>query len=165
MSKGGKIAVPVKLSDIVNSISFQTDESSYYLNRETGDIIHVMNQEFRAAEEEDDSSKELYGLEDEQIEIANDILADELQQKYIALPDKFDIHEYNIMERFCLSIEDEDISDSLYRAIKGRGAFRRFKDAIYRYGVADDWYKYRDNAMKSIAIDWCEEKGIEYIED
>lgn len=159
------MAVPVKLSDIVESISFQTDESSYYLNRETGDIFLVMDQEFRAAEEEDGSSKELYGLEDEQIEIAKDILADERQQKYIPLPDKFDIHEYSIIERFCLSIEEEDVSDSLYRTIKGRGAFRRFKDAIYRYGVADDWYKYRDNAMRSIAIDWCEANGIEYTED
>lgn len=157
--------VPVKLSDIAESISFQTDEDSYYLNRETGDVIPVTDQEFRAAEEEDGSSKELYGLEDEQIEIAQDILADERQQKYIPLPDKFDVHEYSIMERFCLSIKDAKISDSLYRTIKGKGAFRRFKDAIYQYGVAEDWYKYRDNAMRSIAIDWCKGNGIEYIED
>jgi hypothetical protein len=165
MPKGGKMAVPVKLRDIVDSISFQTDETSYYLNKETGDVTLLTDQEFRAAEEENGSSRELYGLEDEQIEIAKDILADARQQKYIALPDKFDIHEYSIMERFCLSIEDEAISDSLYRTIKGRGAFRRFKDAIYRYGVADDWYQYRDNAMRDIAMDWCEENAIEYSED
>lgn len=159
------MAVPVKLSDIIDSISFQTDEASYYLNRETGDVIFVTDQEFGAAEEENDSLKELYGLEDEQIAIANDILADDLQQKYIPLPGKFDIHEYGIIEQFCLSIGDKDISDSLCRTIKGRGAFRRFKDAIYQHGVAGDWYEYRDNAMKSIAMDWCKENAIEYTED
>ncbi|MHC4632348.1 MAG: UPF0158 family protein, partial [Planctomycetota bacterium] len=45
---------------------------------------------------------------------------------------------------------------------KGRGAFRRFNDAIRDYGIADDWYKYRDDALKEIAIEWCEENGIEF---
>lgn len=68
------------------------------------------------------------------------------------------------MERFCLSIEDEEISDSLYYAIKGKGAFRRFKEGIHRYGITDDWYKYREEALKQMARDWCEENDIEYIE-
>jgi hypothetical protein len=31
------------------------------------------------------------------------------------------------MERFCLSVDDEDIRDDLCNAIRGRGAFRYFK--------------------------------------
>jgi len=41
-------------------------------------------------------------------------------------------------------------------------AFRRFKDLIQRYGIADDWYKYRDNRYRGIAIQWCEENDIKY---
>ena len=68
------------------------------------------------------------------------------------------------MERFCLSIEDDDMCDDLCNAIRGRGAFRRFKDGIHEYGIADDWYKYRDDTVREIAIDWCEAHGISYTE-
>ena len=54
------------------------------------------------------------------------------------------------------------MSDTLYSLIKSSGAFRRFKDAIQDYGIADDWYKYRNKALKEIAIEWCEENGIEF---
>ncbi len=84
---------------------------------------------------------------------------------YLELPSKFDIHEYKIMERFCLSVSDEKISNVLLSKIRGSGAFRRFKDAIYRYGIEDEWFKYRDEAYKEIAISWLESHGFDYIDD
>ncbi len=80
------------------------------------------------------------------------------------MPTKFDIHEYSIMEKFCLSLNDSEMCDTLYGLIKGRGAFGRFKNAIHEYGIADDWYKYRNDVLKEIAIEWCQEKGIEFDE-
>ncbi|WP_425429451.1 hypothetical protein [Desulfoscipio geothermicus] len=50
----------------------------------------------------------------------------------------------------------------MYSSIKGSGAFRRFKDNIHRYQIAKNWYKYRDEAIKRIAIEWCEGNGIRY---
>jgi hypothetical protein len=83
---------------------------------------------------------------------------------YLLLPTKFDIHEYRIMERFCYSVDDDDMRDDLCNAIPGRGAFRYFKDRIHAYGIADDWYRYRDEALREIAIAWCEENGIQFSE-
>ena len=57
------------------------------------------------------------------------------------------------------------IRDILYYSIKGSGAFRRFKDNIYQYNLEEDWYRFRDEAIKRIAIEWCEDKGINYIEE
>jgi hypothetical protein len=57
------------------------------------------------------------------------------------------------MEKFCLSVKDREISDPLHHALKGRGAFRRFEEGIQQLGVADEWYQYRDEAIKQIAID------------
>jgi hypothetical protein len=68
------------------------------------------------------------------------------------------------MERFCRSVEDDDMRDDLFNAIQGSGAFRRFKDSIHKHGVADDWYKYRDDELREIAIAWCDENGISYTE-
>ena len=69
---------------------------------------------------------------------------------------------YQIMERFILSIKDKEISDALYRAITGKGSFRRFKDAIIRFDIEDEWYKYREDAIKQVAIDWCELNQIKF---
>ena len=66
------------------------------------------------------------------------------------------------MERFCLSVEDEERSDALLDAIKGKGAFRRFKDKVHAFGIADNWYEFRDDALKRLAVDWCEANGISY---
>jgi len=155
----------IKLSAIIDGMELLTEEMTSYLNRETGEVVTIMDEEFRAAEEDDDSLVDLYGLEKERIMIAMDILASESGAKYLSLPTKFDINEWAIMRQFCDSVEDEEISQSLLNAIHGRGAFRYFKDNIHRFGIADQWYKYRDNAIKNIAIEWCEDNGIECIYD
>jgi hypothetical protein len=153
---------PVKLSAIVDGMDLLTDEMSSYLNRKTGEVVSVMAEEFRAAEEDDDAAADLHGLEKEAVELAGEILCSE---EYIALPSKFDIHEWSIMKAFCLSVEDESISRALLDVIHGKGAFRYFKDSIYRFGIADQWYEYRGAALKEIAVEWCEENNIEFLDD
>ncbi len=69
------------------------------------------------------------------------------------------------MERFCLSFPDGKVSDVLLGKIRGSGAFRRFKDAIYQYGIENDWFKYRDEEYKEIAMAWLESNGLAYSDD
>ena len=66
----------------------------------------------------------------------------------------------NLMEKFALSVNDEEISDYLYATIKGKGAFRRFKDEVRRFGIEEDWNRYRDDKYKELAIWWCEDNDI-----
>ena len=51
--------------------------------------------------------------------------------------------------------------DALDAAIRGKGAFRRFKDRLYDFDLQEKWYKYRDDCYEQIARDWCERFGIE----
>ncbi len=153
----------VKLSDIIDGIELQPDDGSSYLNKLTGEVVTITEEEYNAVEDEDERD-DYPEWQLKAIETAKKVFNDETGETYIQLPTKFDIHEYSIMERFCLTINDNKISESLYYAIKGRGAFGRFKNAIHRHGVADDWYKYRDDYLKEIAKDWCEENGINYID-
>ena len=154
------MATPVKLKDIVDELSFIPDEASSYLNTKTGEVVSVTHEELRAAENEE-PLENFPEWQRDIIRIASEILETD---HYLPLPTKFDIHEYSIMERFCLSIEDDDICDDLCHAIRGRGAFRRFKDRIHEYGIADAWYKYLDDALRDIAVAWCKEHGIPYTE-
>ena len=56
----------------------------------------------------------------------------------------------DIMEHFCLSIDDDDLRDDLWDALHGRGAFKRCKDRAHGYGLTAAWYRYRDAALREI---------------
>jgi hypothetical protein len=93
------------------------------------------------------------------IRIAGDFLKNE--DDYLALPTKYDLNEYQIMEEFVLSLKDRRASELLYTSIKGKGAFRRFKDTLLRLHLDNEWYAYRDAAISQVAIDWCESNQIQ----
>jgi hypothetical protein len=155
------MAVHVKLDDIIEALEAQSDESYSFLNKKTGKVILISEEEQNAAEN-DEPIEDFPEWQQDLIKIAKEILVE--SDNYIGLPSKFDIDEYSIMEKFCLSLSDPEISDIFCRLMKGSGAFRRFKDAIHEYGIADDWYKYRNNALKKLAIEWCQENDIEFDE-
>ena len=153
------MAIRVKLDDIIEGLEFQSDESSWFLNKKTGEVILMTDYVMQAAED-DELLDDMEDWERDLVAIAGEILEESGQ--YIPLPTKFDIDDYSIMEKFCMSLDNQKISDILCDLISGSGAFQRFKNAIYKYGVEDEWYKYRDNAIKEIAIEWCREHDIEF---
>lgn len=152
----------VKLSDIIDGLESQSDETSSFLDKKTGEVILMTDYAMRAAEE-NEPIEEVPDWERELVTIAREIIAGTGQ--YLQLPTKYDLDEYSIMESFCTSLENQKIGDILYDLISGSGAFRRFKDAVYKYGVENEWYAYRDNAIKDIAIEWCRQHDIEFEEE
>jgi hypothetical protein len=155
------MAIRVKLDDIIEGLELQSEERYAFLDKRTGEVVSISDEEMQAAED-DEPIEDFPDWQQDLVRIAKEIV-DETGD-YIDLPTKFDIDEYSIMEKFCLSLDDSEMSDDLYSAIKGSGAFRRFKDAINEYDIADDWYKNRNDALREIAIEWCQEKGIEFDE-
>ena len=153
------MAIRVKLDDIIEGLECQSEESHSYLDKRTGKVILISDEELCAAEN-DEPIEDFPDWQHDLIKIAKEILQE--TDDYIGLPSKFDIYDYRIMERFCLSIDDSEISDTLYSLIKGSGAFQRFKNAIHKFDIVEDWHNYHNNALKEIAIDWCKENGIEF---
>jgi hypothetical protein len=154
------MTIQVKLQDVLEGMDFQSDEQSSFLNLTTGEVVSITDEELRAAEH-DAPLEDFPEWQHDAIRIARDIVE---KDHYLPLPDRFEIHEYRMMERFCLSVDDDDLRDDLCDAIRGRGAFRRFKDRIQAYGMAEDWYRYRDAALREIAMAWCEAHSIAYTE-
>jgi Uncharacterised protein family (UPF0158) len=70
----------------------------------------------------------------------------------------------DVVENFCLTVSDQRKQESLLRAIKGKGAFRRFKDKIIDFEIEDQWYSYRDERFKQIAIKWCQDNNVNFME-
>jgi L-methionine (R)-S-oxide reductase len=153
---------PINLDKIVDALNFVSDESSNYYSR-TESAIYFVEDDVMRMIEDDEPFDEVAGWEEESIEVARRILADE--DDFIRLPDQFEIHEYSIIQEFCGSRTNQAVSEELSDAIRGKGAFRGFRRAIDRLGLTDDWYKYRDDAFKRIARDWCEENNVLYTEE
>jgi hypothetical protein len=154
------------LSDLVDSLQFQNDAYVSYFDRQTGEIVSVERSILSAVEEGEDE-----GLEDDvpewqepQVETARAIVADK-GDRFIPPPNKFKFHEYQHMEQFIETVASPRIADQLWQAIKGRGAFRVFKDTLYRLDMENRWYRYRDQAMKQFAIEWAEANHVAYKDD
>jgi hypothetical protein len=45
------------------------------------------------------------------------------------------------MERFICTVADGQAADQLWRAIKGKGAFRYFKDTAHRLDLLKQWFQ------------------------
>ncbi|MGE5629745.1 MAG: UPF0158 family protein [Caulobacteraceae bacterium] len=156
--------MPVKINDLVGEMQLQSDEYKQFLNKETYEIIGSSTEELSIAEdsEEDDDFFRYPDWQRKSLREARDIVVN--WKKYIELPDKWEINEYSIMEGFCGSVGDDRISHALYSSIRGKGAFRRFKYVLERYGIEQKWYSYYEDALSGIAIDWCQDNDIDYME-
>ena len=84
---------------------------------------------------------------------------------FIALPEKYEINDYEIMREFIYTLPNGRMQDNLLNAISGRGAFRRFREVLDDYGNTEKWYAYKEAAYEQIAREWAERHGIEIIED
>lgn len=88
---------------------------------------------------------------------------DELFAESIILPTQYEINEYRIMEDFIETIENLEIKSNLQKLIQGKGAFRRFKDYCFELNIIQDWYNYKEEKYKEIAIEWCKQNELEYM--
>ncbi|RDW14955.1 UPF0158 family protein [Oceanobacillus chungangensis] len=153
--------IRVKLKDIIEEMEIQFEESLSLLNMKTGEIVLVTSEDLSAVEDEKPFDH-LPEWEQENRKIAIDVV--ENFENYIELPTKYEVNEYEIMENFCLTVRDQRKQESFLRAIKGKGAFRRFKDKIIDFEMEGQWYTYRDESFKQIAIEWCQKNKINFIE-
>ena len=153
------MGVVVSLKEIVDAMDLPNDEWVSYLNPKTGEIVTVTDEERRLAENEDLDEASLPEWERESLRMARAVLE---SGDCLALPDKFEIHEWALIERFSSSQAREDRRDELLDAIHGAGAFRRFRSTIRRLGIEDEWFAFRQSAFEEIAKDWLEAHEIPY---
>jgi hypothetical protein len=146
------MAVIVSLRDVIEEMDLVSDEATAYINRKSGELITLTHEELALAEDPEEAEDAPQWQKD-LLPKVREVLASE---DFIPLPGK------SIMERFARSLTDAAVSDELDAALHGRGAFRRFKDAAQRLGIADEWHRFRDAALEEIAIEFLAAHGIAY---
>ena len=146
----------VSLEKVLDALELP-DEWSKLVDKETGEVIIIPEEVMSAME--DDETEDL-DLDEEDVEAAKTVL--DHPDRYLQLPDKFDIHEWDIMRRFAESRESPRQQNELLDAIHGSGAFRFFKSTIRRLGIENDWYQFRNATFLKITKDWLEANGLAY---
>jgi hypothetical protein len=151
----------VLLSDIVDALGMQFDEMPSFLDLDTGQVETVSSELLREAEETDDPDDECPDdlTDDDEWEIAKRIVSTD---RFVRLPSKFDIHQWQIMEDFTRTLAAGAVRGELEHAIHGAGAFRHFKSTLRRHRIEKNWFAFQSDALKQIAIDWCEEHQIKW---
>ena len=110
--KAGRQPVMMYLEDIAGKLDETMDHWEQYLNVATGELESLPDGMYLDADEE------LV----ERIEASTD---------YVRLPNQYDIHEYRIMEQFAETVSDKQKQAELFRALRGKRPFRRFKDELF----------------------------------
>jgi Uncharacterised protein family (UPF0158) len=153
------MSAAVRLNDIVEALEMQLDETAAFLNLDTGQV-EIISEDLLGDAEEADDEEEMPDLPEWQKrdwEVARQIVSTDRFKK---LPSKFDVHESAIMRDFANSPDSGGARQDLLRAIHGAGAFRMFKDTLRRRNLESAWFAFRAEALRQIAIEWCEEKHV-----
>jgi hypothetical protein len=147
----------VSLQDIVDAMDVPNQEWECFLDPESGEVVTVTEDDRSALEHpEPELLPEWQRAQPTRIREALD------SDRYLRLPEPFEIHEWSIMRRFCHTVADPSPREELLDAIHGSGAFRLFRRTLERLGLREQWYSYRQNAFEQIAREWLEAHRIPY---
>lgn len=160
---------PIPLSKLIEALEWDDMESDYVclVDLQDGDVICVERDAYddpadwleRMAEEG------MMGSQDPEFLIKKAVANDHGGERFIQPPQKYDYHEYEKMRDFIDQLTDENAADQLRQAIRGKGAFRYFKDTLHRLDLIDSWYDYRHATMKEFVIAWADSHQVPYTDD
>jgi hypothetical protein len=133
----------VAMGDILDALTRMRDDPyEYFLDLQTGLVVTVQEDEF----EEDDAAGAIVTH----------------PERYADIPRLRSDEEYDLMCRFSDSVDDEDIGEKLDLALRGPGAFRRFREVIFGYpDLRTRWLTMRQAALVAEAARWLDSIGID----
>ena len=155
------MAAEVELDVIIEALEMADDSISSYLDVETGEVHSITEEEFDLAEHPQTAIEDLPNWQREAVTLARSIQKQD-GKRYMALPDKFDVHEWAMMDRFSMTLRDAQMRNDFHGGIRGAGAFRLFKHLLTEYDLWDAWNQFKQVELRQMAIEWCKENGITY---
>lgn len=175
-----KRKLAVNLAELEFAFENASGMMSHYLDLETGQVVTItedvrwrLEEIYRGMHDREDVEPMDFATALEQCNVPDwekDILqeADRIEAsygtRYIRVPEAGSYQGYQDMEDFIATVRDERLQDRLWRAIRGRGAFRRFKDVLAgHFHERERWFEFKDARLRERVLDWLESAGIEPI--
>jgi hypothetical protein len=155
------MGVIVDLAKVIEALE-NPEEWECFLDRNTGDVIAITEDDAPYIEgfgdseaDEEDFANLPQWQRDSILSVRRALESADL----IPLPDKFDFHEWDVMRRFAIS-QPEPARGDLLDAIQGRGSFRLFRRTLEILDLRDQWFQFRNDALRRFALDWLNENGL-----
>ena len=143
----------IKLEQVIEAIEMSDDFFTSFWDTKTGETVYP-------------AGPLLNGETDEvlaaEIEKTGVLFESKKVKRFLRFPTKYEIHEYRIMEDFIEQLSPGKVQSNLSYSIRGKGAFRRFKESIRYHGLEQQWYDCLEKAYRDIAVRWCTEEGLAY---
>jgi Uncharacterised protein family (UPF0158) len=154
------MATKVPLIKLIDALEIANDEMSSFVSKRTGQIVTLSHEAMQLAEE--DSKEALPDWQEQELRLAREVLE---STDWLSLPSKFDVHEWEIMNRFGQALSVPAQREEVLDAVHGSGAFRQFKSTIRRLRLEAAWFAFRSSAFEEIASAWLTEHGFEIDDD
>jgi len=135
--------VPVAWEALEDAFENNAPEVHSYLHFDTGEVIRIVD-----------------GVADPAMHsrIMND-------SRYLRIDPVSSREQYRWMERFIATVEDDELRRRLNIAIDGKGAFRRFKDALMSQPVdRERWFAFRSERLRACMDSWLTAHGIKAVD-
>lgn len=145
----------VYLEDVIESIEFENELLNHFYNKDTEVIIY--KEDSSTAKYSADDINDLDKFEEWERELIISLYdLKENPDNYIKLPKRTEDDEYDMIINFCRE-SDIEIKEGTYK-------INDLKNLIENKGLLLEWYDYREKEERNIAIKWCKQNNIEYIE-
>lgn len=175
----------ITLADLAESFGMVSNEVSGFLDLEAGEVLFITDETAReleqvyeampaslanASDEEQRAAilavieEEGIGVSAEEAVLEADAIDRGLGTRYVALPEADSREGYRDMEAFIDTVTDARLQGRLDRAIRGRGAFRRFRDTLSEDEAEEQrWYAFKQQRLEERAREWLADEGIELV--
>lgn len=155
----------VDIQKIVDELQMIFMDTTVYYNRQTGETLNIQYDDFRIVEEDDfENNIQSYPeWQREHLKEVYDLLYNDVEN-YIALPNNFEIKDSDIMEEFIETVSNNNKRIQLENCMWQKGMYRKFKDKLIEIGLENEYYKFYDEKLKEISIEWCNDNNLEYEE-
>jgi hypothetical protein len=171
----------IDLAQLVDAFESGSDEVAAYLDVETGEVVWVTGEVRRELEVIDEELPEdLPDGEARKAAIAAAAVerglpawmveplqaADRVEggfgTRFIRIPQPEPRDGYEDMEAFIATVGNRRLQEQLWIAIRGQGAFRRFKGLLAVHPTERErWFAFRDARVRDRVAGWLTEEGIE----
>jgi len=137
--------LPVDLDELalaLESYDSGYDLAAYWFDTGTGDVLLV--------------TKDLE--EDQQL---RDQIAEDDSGRFVRIGSIDSRAGFQMMEDFVRTLPASRLRDKLESSLHGPRPFRRFEDSVNDEDVREEWYAFRNEAVRRSAIAWLADLGIQ----
>ena len=141
----------VDINDVIEAIEYENEFLDHYYNKKTGVIIYKEDDGITVPDLDNTE-----GLEEWQVELFKELKdLEDHPENYIKLPGHDELHEGRMMKKF---LDKRSLKNDI-----NEENIEKLKKMIEDKCLLSEWYDFREDLEREIAVKWCEDNNIEYI--